>query len=53
MTGVGGEKTKPGNEPPVGVDSAGVYEGLSAEDMGYGDLPRVDEAAADPPPEPD
>ena len=32
-------------EPPVGVDSAGVYEGLSAEDLGYGDLPKVDEEA--------
>ena len=35
------------DEPPVAVDSAGVYEGLSAEDLGYGDLPKVDEDAED------
>ena len=34
-------------EPPVAVDSAGVYEGLSAEDLGYGDLPKVDEETED------
>ncbi|MGI9591790.1 MAG: hypothetical protein ACR2P8_10515 [Myxococcota bacterium] len=34
---------EPAEEPPVGVDSAGVYEGLSAQDLGYGELPRVED----------
>jgi hypothetical protein len=41
-------------EGPVDVDSAGVYEGLRAEDLGYGSLRRVgeDDDADDPPPPP-
>ncbi len=35
-------------EPPVAVDSAGVYEGLSAEDLGYGELTRVADDAPKP-----
>ena len=31
------------DDPPVAVDSAGVYEDLSPEDLGYGDLPRVED----------
>jgi len=30
-------------EPPVGIDSAGVYQGLSADDLGYGERPRVED----------
>ena len=44
----------PKDEGPVEVDSAGVYEGLSAEDLGYGSLPRVgeetDESGGEPAP---
>ena len=40
------EQETPEEEAPVGMDSAGVYEGLTAEDLGYGDLPSVDEEEA-------
>ncbi len=36
-------KDEPADEPTVPVDSSGVYEDLSPEDLGYGDLPHVED----------
>ena len=39
----GGPRQKPSDEASPDVDSAGVYQGLRPEDLGYGSLRRVGE----------